>query len=47
LRFFEEYCRLHPVIQDRKWFLAKLIRKSRERGVVYVTPEGVVEEKWG
>ena len=47
MRFYKEYCRLHPVIQDKKSFLSKLIQKSRERGVVYVTPQGVVEEKWG
>jgi tRNA A-37 threonylcarbamoyl transferase component Bud32 len=47
MRFYKEYCRHHPVIQDKKGFLSKLIRKSRERGVVYVTPQGVVEEKWG
>jgi serine/threonine protein kinase len=47
MRFYKEYCRLHPVIQDKKSFLSRLMQKSRERGVVYVTPQGVVEEKWG
>jgi tRNA A-37 threonylcarbamoyl transferase component Bud32 len=47
MRFFREYCRLHPVIQDKKSFLSRLMQKSRKRGVVYVTPQGVVEEKWG
>jgi tRNA A-37 threonylcarbamoyl transferase component Bud32 len=47
MRFYKEYCRLHPVIQDKKTFLSRLMQKSRERGVVYVTPQGVVEEKWG
>ena len=47
MRFYKEYCRYHPVIQDEKGFLSKLIQKSKERGVVYVTPQGVVEEKWG
>lgn len=46
LRFYKEYCRLHPMIQNEKGFLSKLIHKSKERGVVYVTPQGVVEEKW-
>ena len=47
MRFYREYDRLHPVIQDQKGFLFKLIQKSRERGIVYVSPQGVVEEKWG
>jgi tRNA A-37 threonylcarbamoyl transferase component Bud32 len=47
MRFFREYCRLHPVIQDKKSFLSRLMQESRKRGVVYVTPQGVVEEKWG
>ena len=47
MRFYKEYYRLHPVIQDKTSFLSKLMQKSKERGVVYVTPQGVVEEKWG
>jgi len=47
MRFYREYSCLRPVIEDKKKILTKLIRKSRERGVVYVTPQGVVEEKWG
>ena len=47
MRFYKEYCGLYPFIQDKKRFLSKLIQKSKERGVVYVTPQGVVEEKWG
>jgi tRNA A-37 threonylcarbamoyl transferase component Bud32 len=46
MRFYVEYCRHHPMIQDRKSFLSKLIQKSKKRGVVYVTPQGIVEEKW-
>jgi serine/threonine protein kinase len=46
LRFYREYDRLHPMPWDERGFLSKLIRKSKERGVVYVTPRGVVEEKW-
>ncbi len=46
LRFYREYDRIHPVVQDRKRFLLKLIQKSRERGIVYVSPQGVIEEKW-
>jgi serine/threonine protein kinase len=47
MRFYEAYCRRRPVSQDRKNFISGLIRKSKERGVVYVTPQGVVEERWG
>jgi serine/threonine protein kinase len=47
LRFFQEYNRHHPVARDKKSLIAKLIQKSRERGVAYVTPQGVVEERWG
>ncbi len=46
LRFYQEYGRLHSLIRDQKGFLYHLIRESKERGVVYVTPQGVVEEKW-
>ena len=47
LRFYREYDRIHPIVQDDKRFFLKLIQKSRERGIVYVSPQGVVEEKWG
>ena len=46
LRFYREYNRLRPVVRDEKDFLFKLVQKSRERGIVYVSPRGVVEEKW-
>jgi len=45
LRFFEAYHKSYPMIKDKKTFLSPLIQKSRERGIVYVSPEGVVEEK--
>ena len=45
LRFFEAYHRRNPVIKDKDRFLFRLIQKSRERGIVYVSPEGVVEER--
>lgn len=45
LRFFETYHSGNPIIKDKKPFLSRLIQKSRERGIVYVSPEGVVEEK--
>ncbi len=45
LRFFSEYTRLHPVIIDRRGFLRALAEESRRRGLLYVSPEGVVKER--
>jgi tRNA A-37 threonylcarbamoyl transferase component Bud32 len=44
-RFFSEYLRLNPIVQDQKSFLQDLVMESRRRGLVYVSPEGVVIEK--
>lgn len=49
LRFLKEYTHHQPVIgpvtrYDRH-FVYRLMKKSRERGVVYVSPQGVVEER--
>lgn len=46
LRFFRQYSRMNPVIRDRKDFLRRLDEASRRRGIVYVSPEGVVEERF-
>jgi tRNA A-37 threonylcarbamoyl transferase component Bud32 len=45
-RFFREYARLNPIFRNGKAFLKGLIEKSKEKGIVYVSPEGVVEEKF-
>lgn len=45
LRFYREYQRRRPAIKEEKVFLRRLIEKSRERGIVYVSPDGVVEER--
>ena len=45
-RFYREYKRLRPVIEEDKKFLIQLIQQSKERGLVYVSPQGVVQEKW-
>jgi tRNA A-37 threonylcarbamoyl transferase component Bud32 len=45
IRFFKEYLRLNPVVKDPKSFLQGLVVESRRRGLVYVSPEGVVTEK--
>ncbi len=46
MRFYQEYQRLRPIVKNEKDFLSRLLNKSRERGVVYVSPNGVVEEKY-
>jgi len=46
-RFFREYLRLNPIIKDQKVFLRGLMDESRLRGLVYVSPQGVVTETMG
>jgi tRNA A-37 threonylcarbamoyl transferase component Bud32 len=46
-RFFREYLRLNPVVRDPKVFLRELVNESRRRGLVYVSPQGVVTEAMG
>ena len=46
LRFLKEYLRQQPVIRDVKNLIVRLMKNSRERGIVYVSPQGVVVEKW-
>jgi serine/threonine protein kinase len=46
-RFFREYLRLNPVVKDKKAFLRGLMEESRRRGLVYVSPQGVVVERLG
>ncbi len=43
-RFCKEYLRLNPVVKDPKSFLRGLMNESRRRGLVYVSPQGVVTE---
>ncbi len=45
-RFFSEYLRLNPIVKDEKAFLHGLMDESRRRGLVYVSPQGVVTERW-
>jgi tRNA A-37 threonylcarbamoyl transferase component Bud32 len=45
LRFFKEYHRLNPVVRNRKILLKRLVEESHKRGLVYVSPQGVVIEK--
>lgn len=44
-RFFREYQSLNPIIKNEKAFLRRLIEESKRRGLVYVSSQGVVEEK--
>jgi tRNA A-37 threonylcarbamoyl transferase component Bud32 len=46
-RFFREYLRLNPIVEDEKVFLQRLTDESRRRGLVYVSPHGVVTETMG
>ncbi len=45
LRFYREYQRHRPAVKNDQDFLSRLIEKSRERGIVYVSSDGVVEER--
>ena len=45
LRFFKEYMHLNPIIKEQKVFLQHLMEESKKRGLVYVSPQGVVSEK--
>jgi serine/threonine protein kinase len=46
-RFFREYLHLNPIVKNPKVFLRGLMNESRRRGVVYVSPRGVVTETMG
>ena len=46
-RFFREYIRLNPIVKEQKVFLRGLMNESRRRGLVYVSPQGVVTEEIG
>jgi tRNA A-37 threonylcarbamoyl transferase component Bud32 len=46
-RFLSEYLRLNPVVKDPKAFARGLMIESRRRGLVYVSPQGVVTETIG
>lgn len=45
LRFLRECLRVNPVVRDPRDFLRRLVRESRQRGLVYVSPQGVVTEE--
>ena len=45
LRFLKAYLRMNPIVRDTKRFVHRLGERSKERGIVYLSPEGVVEDK--
>jgi len=45
LRFFKAYLKQHPIIRNEEEFLFRLIKKSKERGIIYVSPYGVMKER--
>jgi tRNA A-37 threonylcarbamoyl transferase component Bud32 len=46
LRFFRDYMGFNPIVKNGKAFLRGLIEESKGVGIVYVSPEGVVEERF-
>lgn len=46
IRFLKGYLRANPVSIDERAFIRKVLEESRRRGIVYVSPEGVVIEKF-
>ncbi len=44
LRFFREYLKATPLAVNERLFLRRLMDESRKRGLVYVSPQGVVTE---
>ena len=43
-RFFREYLHLNTIVKDQKGFIRKLVVESRQRGLVFVSPQGVVNK---
>ena len=46
-RFFREYLHLNTIVKDQKGFIRKLVVESRQRGLVFVSPQGEVNERMG
>jgi len=44
-RFFKNYLDLRPVVRNKKVFIRRLMEESKRRGLVYVSPQGVVIDK--
>ena len=46
IRFLKGYLGANPVAMDERAFIKRVLKESRSRGVVYVSPRGVVMEKF-
>jgi tRNA A-37 threonylcarbamoyl transferase component Bud32 len=46
IRFLKGYLGANPVAMDERAFIKRVLKESRSRGVVYVSPQGVVMEKF-
>jgi len=46
IRFLKGYLRANPVAMDERAFIRRVLEESRSRGIVYVSPQGVVMEKF-
>jgi tRNA A-37 threonylcarbamoyl transferase component Bud32 len=46
IRFLKGYLGANPVAMDERAFIKRVLEESRRRGVVYVSPQGVVMEKF-
>lgn len=44
LRFFKEYLKFYPIVKEEKPFIKRLIKCSVDRGVVYMSSDGLVIE---
>jgi tRNA A-37 threonylcarbamoyl transferase component Bud32 len=44
-RFFRDYLARWPVVSDKKGFLRRLIGESKQRDLVYISPQGTVVER--
>lgn len=47
VRFLKGYLRVNPVAMNEREFIRRVLEESRKRGVVYVSPTGVVIEELG
>jgi len=44
LRFFKAYAHIDSIVKNERVFIDRLVKESKRRGTVYVSPQGVVEE---
>ncbi len=46
VRFLKGYLKINPAVIDERGFIKRVIEESRRRGVVYVSPQGVIIEEF-